>query len=114
MENVDAALESLESQSDELFDEVKLMLEEVRQDKAELKNVKAETDADDAGTSQKETNSQDKSQPNGLPSEQCNSVDPKLKQNAEVSSSPFNKDDKISWVLWRVYSSNIFGDIDRK
>ena len=36
IENVDAALNALESQSDELFDEVKLMLEEVRKDKAGL------------------------------------------------------------------------------
>ena len=36
IENVDAALDALESQSDELFDEVKLMLEEVRKDKASL------------------------------------------------------------------------------
>ena len=36
IENVDAALDALESQSDELFDEVKLMLEEVRKDNAGL------------------------------------------------------------------------------
>lgn len=42
MENVDAALEALESQSDELFDEVKLMLEEVRKDKSELNALRQE------------------------------------------------------------------------